>query len=192
MIGFGNFLMSIGQAFHDLAHVKKAASQAHALLNLTSINQQANAVAGVKRDLGKRKSGVDGKIELGQFAYAGAQQPAGIDDQPDGLASFHLKEPADQLSPPGCRCPADIAELITLAIFAKTLEFAAHAPLAYQPFFQLDLTGTVEENVLAPGFFQIGEYADGLFQGGFGPAFRKTGGALVAQVNVTRLDIATL
>src|SRR5207245_2704066 len=131
----------------------------HSLLYLASINQQANAITRVQCDLSQGEAGIDGEIKFAQLAHAGPQKPASIDYQPDRLASFHLKEPADKFSAAGRCRPADIAEFIALAKFPQAFKFTAHSALPHQPLFQLDLAGTVQENVLASGFFQIGKHA---------------------------------
>src|SRR5262245_6801974 len=110
----------------------EAAAQADALLHVASIDQQADAVAGVERDLGERERGVHRQVELAEFAYARAQEPARVHHDPDRLAPLHLEQLGDVLAPARGRGPADIAELVAGLVFAQAFKFAAHAALADQ------------------------------------------------------------
>ena len=69
-------------------------------------------------DLRKGKRGIHGVIEFGEaqritwFLNVRAQQPAGIENEPNGLAAFHLENARDQAMAARGGCPADVADFV--------------------------------------------------------------------------------
>src|ERR1051326_4209866 len=192
MVGFSDFFTRGGQALNDRPHVVQAPAQSDALLHVATVDQQAHAIAGVERDLRERERGVYREVELAQLTYAGAKQAAGVHDDPDGLAALHLEELGHVLAAAGGGGPADVAELVAFLVFTQAFKFPAYAALANQAFFQLDLAGAGEINVMAFSVFKIGKDADGLGERGTSPAFGKLRAAAITQISRAQLDITAL
>src|SRR4029077_15038074 len=112
-----------------------------------------------------------GIIQLAKTQDAGAQQPPGIQNQPNGLAALDAVRPADQLAAARCCGPADVAQFIGLAIFAQALEFTAASETLLQVLFHGDLTAADQVDGVALRFLQIGIDANALFERSDGPAF---------------------
>jgi hypothetical protein len=122
----------------------RAAPRIKILLNVAAIGEQAHTISAVHRDLSERKGRIGGVIEfrdgnttgLGHFR---AQQAAGIEDDPDGLAAFDLKNTGNQSVATRSRRPGNVAEFVPFAIFAQAVEFATLPALALAALFEFHL-----------------------------------------------------
>ena len=68
MIGLAGLGARLRQRFDNLPQVRGAAAGQHALLHMLAVDEQAHAVAGVKRQLRQRHRGGAGVVELGVAA----------------------------------------------------------------------------------------------------------------------------
>ena len=162
-------------------------SAAHTMAHPAAVGHQSNPVSGIERHLGQTQRRVHGVIELAKAADASSHQAAGVDHDPDRLASLHLINAGDQLAPPRRRGPADVAILVAFAVFAQALEFAANAPHAGMAFFQLNLAAADQIHRLALGFIQIWVNLDLLLQRHPGPALGNPQRTLIAKVSIAKL-----
>src|SRR5205807_2747496 len=113
-------------------------------------------------------------------------------DEPHCLTALYLVELGNVFSTARGGRPADIAEFVTFLMFPQTLEFTPYAALPDQAFFQLDLPGTGQVDVVPPGLFQVRKNADGLLQISHRPALRKLGSALVTQMRLPQPYVSSL
>ena len=96
-------------------------------------------------NLRQREGGIHGVIELcetqvpGVVADPRAKQAAGIQHDPDRLASLDLIGARGELMTPGRGRPVDVANVIALPVFAKGFEFPADSALPPVPLLHIDL-----------------------------------------------------
>src|SRR5579862_3919695 len=83
--------------------------------------------------------------------HARSHQPSAVENDPDRLAAFGLVLAGDQVSSPrGCR-PADVAQVIALAVFAQALEVPPQSALARLPQLEVDLPAARQKDLLLFG-----------------------------------------
>src|SRR5579863_4221568 len=167
-----------------------SAPRPDALLRLSPVGEERDAVAGIKRHLREAQRRADGVVELGEAIDARAQEPAGVEHQPDGLTAFDLMNFGDELSAAGGNAPADVAKFVAIAIVAQALEFTPVAALALQAFFKLDLAAADQVDAHALRFFDIRIDAHSLRETRAGPSFGNTHGALIAQPDIAETRVA--
>src|ERR1017187_2248372 len=116
-------------------------------------------------------------------AGSGQHQPAGVDDDEDGLTSLHLVDFADQLAMAGGGRPADITDLVGIAILAQAFEITATPQKSLQAFLLLDLAATHQVKRIALRFAQVGINANRLAEFRDGPALCEPEGSVIAQID---------
>src|ERR1700691_2156030 len=134
-----------------------APARKYALLHILSVDEQADAVAGKKRELREGHGGGAGVVELGVaatililgvFEDSATQQTARVEHDPDCLAALGLIAARNQLTAACCRCPADVAKVVAFEIFAEALEVAAKTALTCTAQLQFDLAAASEKDLL--------------------------------------------
>src|SRR5271157_1331751 len=161
MVGLGGLGMYLGQRLDQLAQVRRAAAGQQALLNALAIGQQAHTVTGEERQLGQSDGCGAGVVELGsagrraglldEFAGhgdAGPHEPPAVEDDPDGLAALGLVLAGDETAAPRGGRPADVAQVVALAVLAQALEVAAQAPLLNPAQLQVNLAAAGQKYLL--------------------------------------------
>ena len=88
MIAFDRFGPRLRQHLEQAAQVPRAAIGRDARVHAAPVGDQADAIAGRLRDVRQRQRRVDGGVELGAIAGPRAQQPAAVEQDPDGLAAL--------------------------------------------------------------------------------------------------------
>src|SRR5260370_33767529 len=94
VICFCCFFARGGQAFQDHSQVCQSTTQAHALLDVATIDQQTHTIPGVKSDLSQRQGSLHREIKLAHLHHPPAQEWSAIHHHPARLASVTLDEPA--------------------------------------------------------------------------------------------------
>src|ERR1700683_3246023 len=164
-----------------------AAATVDVLLDAAAIGEDADAVARVEGNLRQRKCRVYRIIEfrevhwLARLFNLSSQEASRVDDDPDDLPAFEFEGAGDQLVATGSGGPGNIAEIVTAAIFAKTLEFTTQAAMSPHTAFHFHLAAANEEQGVLLGPFDIGKNADGLRGFSDGPAFGETQDALITE-----------
>jgi hypothetical protein len=148
-------------------------------------------------ELGEGDGGGSGVVELGEVVPglvvdAGAEESAGVEDDPDGLGALGLKLSGDEVSSAGGGGPADVAEVVSGAVFAETFKLSAEAALAHLAELEVYAAALGEEEFLVFGGAGFGVDADGLGEGRGGPANDETEGGAVAEVEGAGLDVSPL
>src|ERR1700681_776542 len=167
-----------------------AARRGESLPDPAPVGQHADAIARIQSHLRESERGVHREVELAQAAHSRAHQAAGIDQNPHRLALLDLVEPRDRLAAPRAGGPADVAELVSLAVFAKTLECRARTAGARGAPLELDLAAAHQEDGLPLGFLQVGIRDHRLCEVGPGPALGDLHRALVSDVRVAQARLA--
>ena len=128
----------------------------------------------------------------GMSAHPRPHQPPAIQHDPHRLAALGLVLAGDGASAPrGCR-PADVAQVVALAVLAQALEIAAQAPLLGAPQLQVDLAAAGQEDLLLLAGAQGGIDAHRLSERRFGPALGQPQARAIADVEPARLPVAAL
>ena len=209
VVRFARFSANLRQQFDHLAQVCRAAAGQQALLDRLAVGEQADAIAGEECELRQRHRGGAGMIEFGVFAqtagskgqsrigtrsgdYARTHQPAAIEHDPHGLAALGLVLARDQVSAARTCGPADVAHVVAFAVVAQAFEVAPQAALARLAQLEVDLPAAREEYLLFFAGAQGGIDADGLLQGSFRPAFRKSERRAIANVELAGCAISAL
>ena len=144
---------------------------------MLAVDEQAHAIARVKRELRESDRGGARVVELGvappirivRVAQdAALQQPSGVENNPHRLAALGLVAPRDQCSAPRRGRPADVAQVVTFEILAEALEVAAKSALAHLAQFEIDLTAAREKDLLVFALSKRGIDAHGLLERGRG------------------------
>src|ERR1051325_7505316 len=119
--------------------MRAALGRRQALPYPTSICDQSNAIAGIQSYLCQTQSRIRCIVQFAEFTDARTHKTAGVDDDPDYLATLDLINARDQL-PAACGGgPADIAVFIAFAIFTQAVELAPNAPDTGMTLFHLNL-----------------------------------------------------
>jgi hypothetical protein len=87
--------------------------------------------------------------------------------------------------------PADVADLVTFAIFAQAFKIRTRAAQAHQPHLQFDLSTARQIDRMLPGVFEIGIHAHNLMQVSHGPALGHVQYRAVAEIDFSQVSIAT-
>ncbi len=178
VVGLAGFGVGLGEGFNNLAEMRAAAAGKNALLHGAAVDEQSDAIAGVESQLGHGHRGGTGVVELGVTEPAGIgwggrgsalQQPAGVEDDPDGLAALRLILAGDELAAASGRGPADVAQVVALKILAEALEVASEAALAHLAQLEIDLAAAGEEDLLVFALAQGRIDAHGLLERRHGP-----------------------
>lgn len=88
VIGFEFFAFHLCESFKERADVARSAAGGKALLDAAAVGEHGDAIAGIESDLRERERGGRGVVEFAETADTGAQQAAGVEDDPDGLAAL--------------------------------------------------------------------------------------------------------
>src|SRR5579859_1116190 len=184
VIGFGSFRSNLGQTIYNGTQVKCTTAGCEIELNGASISKQANAVPALRRDLRQRKRRVDGVIQLRNpqaafllldfLLYFGAQQTTGIEHNPDGLAALHFKNTRREVMPPRRRCPANVANVVTLLVIAQAFELAAVPALAAPPTLHFNLAAADQIKSVLASLLQVGKYPHCLRNLCYSPSLRES------------------
>ncbi len=135
-------------------------------------------------------------IEFGKAQIAslllnfGAEQAACIEHNPHGLTAFDFENAGSELVAAGRGSPADVAEVVALAIVAEAFEFAALAALAVPALFHFNLSAADQVERMLASLFEIGENPHGLRNVRGGPAFSKTKIGLITEKQTAHSHVA--
>src|ERR1700732_438492 len=173
---------------HHLHQVSTAARRRNPLPDPAPIGQQPDPVAGIQSDLGQGQGGVNGIVQLTEARDPCTHEPAGIEQDPDGLTPLNFVETSDQLSATRAGRPADVAELIPLAVFTKTFEGSTGAADARVTLFQFYLAAADEINRMAFGLLQVLVGSDSLRHRNLRPTFSDSHRTLVTNVNISKIS----
>ena len=174
---------------HHLHQVCTAASGRNPLPDPASIGQQPDPVSGIQSDLSQGQGSVNCIVQLAEARDPCTHEPAGIEQDPDGLTPFNFVETSDQLSATRAGRPADVAELIPLAVFTETFEGSTGAADARVTLFQFYLTAADEINRMAFGLFQVWIGSDSLRYRNLRPTFSDSHRTLVTNVNISKISL---
>jgi hypothetical protein len=83
-------------------------------------------------------------------------QPPAVQHDPNRLAALRLVLAGDGAAAPRRGRPADIAQVVALAVLAQALEVAAQAPLPRLPQLQVDLAAAGQKDLLLLAGAQAG------------------------------------
>src|ERR1700733_1610757 len=164
------------------------------LLDAATVGQEGKLISRAADDLGQHHSGAGRLVELSdaelkvfgglQLALArrwgarfaqfegGSRETAGVEDDPDLLASLGGELAGDEFGA-ACGCgPGDVANLVATLVIAQTLELAPDSAETEAAFLQLYLPGAHEvEGGVVSALFGCGEDANLLLGIADGPAF---------------------
>ena len=119
-------------------------------------------------------------------------QPPAIEHDPYRLAALGLVLAGDRAAAPRGGRPADIAQVIALAVFAQAFEVAAQATLLGAAQLQVDLPAAGQKDLLLLAGAQGRIDPHGLCERRSGPALSQAKPRPVANVEPARLPVATL
>jgi len=105
-----------------------------------------------------------------------AHQPSAVEDNPDGLAALGLVLAGDGAAAARRGRPADVTQVVALAIVAQALEVAAQAALLRTAQLQVDLAAAGKEDLLLFTGAQGRVDAHRLRERRFGPALDEAQG----------------
>ncbi len=88
VIGLGNFSSDNGELLDQMAKLGSAATRHDSLVQRPAVSQQADAVPGVERELGKTERGIDCPVEFAVTSAARAHEASTVEDEPDCLAAL--------------------------------------------------------------------------------------------------------
>ena len=125
-------------------------------------------------------------------ADARAQQPAGVDEQPHGLAALGLVDLGDELAAPRRRAPAHVAPLVARPIVAQAVELAPGPGAFRAPLLDRDLTAANQIQRLLPAFVKIRIDPDGLLERRETPSLDETPRAAPLQDDAAHQGVAAL
>ncbi len=119
-------------------------------------------------------------------------QPSAVEHDPDRLAALGLVLAGDGAAAPRRGRPADVAQVVALAVLAQALEVAAQAPLLRAAQLQVDLAAAGEEDLLLLAGAQGRVDAHRLRERRSGPALGQPQRRAVAHIEPARLPVAAL
>ena len=160
-----DFGAHLREQFDHLAQVSGAAPGQQALLDPLAVGEQADAIAGVERQLRQRDrcrdrrgrawsvraaAGGEGQSRIGSGAPRprGTHQAAAVEHDPHRLAALGLVLARDQAAASRGGGPADVAQVVAFAVLAQALEVAAQAALPRLAQLQVDLAAAREKDLL--------------------------------------------
>ena len=153
VICFARFRFELRQGFKTLTHMRRSAAGQQLLLDAAAIAEQPHTIAGVESQLRQRHGRRAGIIELGVaigvlVGDAGAQQAAGVQNNPYRLTALGLVLPRDQVPSARGGGPAEIAKIVAGAILAQALKLASQAALTHLAQLQIDAAALGQEDLL--------------------------------------------
>ena len=187
--------------------MRSAAPRQQTLLNALPVSQQSHAVAGVERKLRQLHGRGAGMVQLGmgviratahiqrsalRRSRAVAHQAAAVQNDPHRLAALGLVLAGDERAAARGGGPADVAQVVALAILAQALEIAAQAALARLAQLQVDLAAAREKYLLLFAGLERGVDTHGLLERRARPAVHEPQPGAIAQVEVARFPVAAL
>ena len=196
MIGFVQLAADQRESVKKGAEVRRAPSCRQARLRHAAVREQSHSVTGVERNVGERQGRRGRVVEFGEgngpAVHPGQHQPAGVQDDQDGLATLGVIDLRDELGAASRRRPADVPRLIALSILPQALKFAAQAGLPLQTLFLLHLPGADQVKGVLVRLLQVRVDAEGLIEIGNGPALRQLHRALKSEEDGSGRDVAPL
>ncbi len=183
--------------------MSRAATGQQALLNVLPIGQQAHPVAGVECQMGQRNSRCACVVELAAGRSAGVlefragshprpHQPAAVEDDPNWLAALALVLAGYGSAVPRRGRPADVAQIVALAVVAQALEVAAQAPLSSPAQLQVELPAAGQKDLLLFAGAQSRIDADRLLKRRPRPAFGEPQRRPIAHIEPAGFPVAAL
>ena len=164
MVGLDAIGMHECQRVHERPQVTGAAGRRDALLHAPPVGEESHSVARGEHHLRQGQRRGDGLVEHGLPANAGAQKPAGIDEQPHGLTAFGLVDLGDELAPARRRAPADITALVTGTIVAQIVELPPGADASGAPLFDRNLAAANQIQRFVAALLEVRKDSRGLLE----------------------------
>ena len=124
--------------------------------------------------------------------HARAHQPAAVQHDPHWLAALGLVLAGDQAAAPRRRGPADVAQIVALAVIAQALEVAAQATLLRATQLQINLAAASQKDLLLFTGMQRRVDAHRLRKRRAGPALGEPQASTIAHIEPASLPVAAL
>src|SRR6267378_39316 len=196
MIRLGSFAMNLRQAINDGAQMQRAAAGGNVVLDGAAISEQTHAVTTLRGNLSQGESGIDGIIQFRKTKTAAlflnfrAEQPAGVKDNPDGLAALDFENASSELMAARGGGPANVAQVVALPVIAEAFKFPAVTALATTAFLHFNLAAADQVERVLASLLEIGKNAHRLRNFGSGPALGKSELRLIAEKQTAQADVS--
>src|SRR5947209_8446724 len=122
-------------------------------------------------------------IQVAQGCELGPQEPAGVEDNPYGLALLEFVETRHKFAATSGRRPANVAEVIAILIFAEAFEGTSGAADPAEALLERKLPATNEVQGVALGFEEIGIDRELLLEICHRPALGNSEASFVPEIN---------
>jgi len=192
MIGFGGLAANARKLIEQRARMVMTPPGSEPLLYANSVAEERDSIAAERSYLRQIQSGINSKVQLAPLLQARAHESSAIEHDPHRLISFRAMHLRDWLAASSCRCPADVAGLVTIPEFPQVLEVFTLALLPQATALKLDASAAQQEQLVPLGGLQARINADNRSKICLHPALRQPKPCLASQIRRAKLAISTL